>query len=305
MSLEEALSAFLAAKRAANRSTQTIAWYEFQLLPFARWLAAASLPDWFQPATFERYYNYLRDERGLAPTSVRGAHRALHALFGWMTKRKLVPFNPVAEVEAPKAPRKVPRRTAPEEYRQLLHVIPATGWLALRDRLMVHTLFLSGVRVAELVRLTVADFDVANRLLMVRKKGGDQLLIPLLDPVRAAFVAYLFQRPAWPDDQVFLACAGGSATRPDGVLTTRGVRLRIGRLCQRAGVPHLTPHRFRHGLARLMLDQGAEMKLIQRILGHERLSTTADLYAVWDDLAPVARQFAAVMAPVAGKGPAR
>ncbi len=300
MSLSEALAEFLQAKMGAGRSLHTVDWYRFQIAGFIRWLEADTPPEWFQSATFDRYYQHLRTEQQLQPSSVRGAHRALHAFFAWLTKRKKVPFNPVAEVEAPKVPRRIPRRTAPEEYRRLLDHVKPRNWIDLRDRLMLHTLFLSGIRVAELVRLTVADYDVANRLLTIQRKGGDQHLVPLLEPIRAAFVAYLFQRPAWPGNEVFLSSAGGGNV-VDGVLTVRGARLRITRLCERAGVPRLTPHKFRHGLARYMLDQGADTKLIQRILGHERLSTTTDLYAVWDDLAPVARQFEAVMAELAGK----
>lgn len=300
MSLSEALAEFLQAKMGAGRSSNTVVWYQFQITGFIRWLESAALPEWFQASTFDQYYQHLRTVRQLQPSSVRSAHRALYAFFAWLAKRRRIPYNPVSEVEAPKAPRRIPRRTAPEEYQRLLDYLKPKTWIDLRDRLMLHTLFLSGIRVAELVRLTVADYDVANRLLTVQRKGGDQHLVPLLEPVRAAFVAYLFQRPAWPGDQVFLSSAGGGHV-VDGALTVRGARLRITRLCERAGVPRLTPHRFRHGLARYMLDQGADPKLIQRILGHERLSTTTDLYAVWDDLKPVARQFEAVMADLAGK----
>jgi site-specific recombinase XerD len=147
MSLEDALAAFLTAKRAINRSPQTVVWYEGQITAFMQWLAAADLPEWFQSSTFDRYYDHLRSERKLQPASIRGAHRALYAFFAWMTKRKMVPFNPLAEVETPKVPRKLPRRTAPDEYRKLLDYIKPRSWIDLRDRLMIHTLFLSGIRV--------------------------------------------------------------------------------------------------------------------------------------------------------------
>ena len=80
------------------------------------------------------------------------------------------------------------------------------------------------------------------------------------------------------------------------MLTTSGVRHRLTQLCRVAGIKRVTPHQLRHGLARYMLDHGADMALIQRILGHERMSTTNEIYAVWDNLQAVKDQYQQVMA---------
>lgn len=292
MRLEDALAEFLAAKRAAGRSASTTDWYEVQINAFMAWLPDQP-GDWFQTTTFERYYVYLAEERQLQPASVRGAHRALSAFFNWLLKRRYIPHNPIEQVEPPHVPRRQPRRTTPQEYEALLTIIPLNNWVGLRDHLMVQTLFLCGIRVSSLVRLTIDDYDVRNELLMIRLKGGDDHIIPLLDPVRRAFVAYLYSRPAWEGREVFLASDGGPGV--DGVLTVNGVRQRLTKLCRDAGVVRLTPHRFRHGLARYMLDKGADMALIQRILGHQRLSTTSEIYALWDNLGAVIEQYERVM----------
>jgi integrase/recombinase XerD len=315
MNLRDALAEFCTAK-ATKCTPSTIDWYRVQIGAFSDWLEgqmdSGQITYWFAPATFESYYLYLKNDppkgRGLQPASLRGAHRALTVFFGWLTQRKhpdgspYIPSNPLKEVEAPYVPKREPRRTQPEEYEQLLASIPlASHWVDARDYLMVSTLFLCGVRVAELCRLTIADYDVSNRLLKIRKKGGDDHVLPLLEPVIRAFIAYLSNRPAWKGSEVFLSCDGW--TGADGVMTTNGVRQRLTMLCERAGVQRLTPHRFRHGLARYMLDQGANMALIQRILGHQRLSTTADIYAIWDNLSGVTEQYNEIMAEIAKRKP--
>lgn len=307
MHLSDALREFCMAK-AVSLSPKTISWYEIQIGAFCAWLedelSAKHLTTWFAPTTFELYYAYLAAPkplgRELRPASVRGAHRALSAFFGWMVKRRhadgtpYIPHNPLRDVEAPRVPRRQPRRASTEEYEQLLSSIPlANNWIDSRDYLLVSTLFLCGIRVAELCRLTVDDYDIPRRLLIVKKKGGDDHLIPLLEPVTRAFVAYMYARPAYERREVFLSSDGGPGV--DGVLTTNGVRQRLTLLCKRAGIPRLTPHRFRHGLARYMLDKGADMSLIQRILGHQRMNTTSEIYALWDNLTGVTDQFKDVM----------
>jgi len=312
MNLLDALAEFLTAK-GTKLTPSTLEWYGIQIRAFANWLidqiskGQITGENWLQPTTFERYYLYLSAEppagRGLQPASVRGAHRALHVFMGWLAKRRrrdgatYIAWNPMSEVEAPHVPKRQPRRTTPSEYEQLLKSIPlANNWIDLRDYLMVSTLFLCGIRVAELCRLKIEDYDVLNRLVIIRKKGGDDHLVPMLEPVMRAFVAYLYARPPWTDTHVFLASDGWKGA--DGVLSTNGVRQRLTQLCERADIKRLTPHKFRHGLARYMLDKGADMSLIQRILGHQRVSTTADIYALWDNLEGVTAQYKAIMAEI-------
>lgn len=286
-----ALEQFCKAKAVAL-SPKTIAWYRVQLSAFAAWLEGG---DWLAPSVIEQYYDYLRTVRRLQPSSIRGAHRALSAFYGWLTKRRLIPTNPILDVEPPRVPKKQRARAQPGDYEQLLRSIPLNNdWVNARDYLMVSTLFLAGLRVAELTRLTIDDFDIPNRLLIIRnRKSGDDHIIPLLEPVTRAFVAYMYARPATDRAEVFLASDGGGNS--DGVLTPNGVRQRLTKLCARAGIARLTPHKFRHGLARYMLDKGADMALIQRILGHQKMSTTSEIYALWDNLTGVAEQYKAVM----------
>lgn len=292
MQLLHALDQFVAAKRATGRAPTTISWYEIQLKCFLDWLPPEEASD-LQPATIEAYYIHLAER--LQPASVRGAHRALSAFLAWCKKRRLIATNPLLDVEPPHVPKRTRARTTPDDYRTLVDSIDGDDWVGLRDRLLIQTLFLSGIRVAELVALKLEDYDTRAKVLIIRRrKGGGDHTVPLLEPIAKALVAYTYNRPAYPTSEVFLASAGGG-DRPDGVLTTNGVRHRLTALCRRAGIARLTPHKFRHGLARYMLDQGADMALIQRILGHERMSTTSEIYAVWDNLPAVASQYEQVM----------
>lgn len=295
MHLANALDRFITAKRATGRAETTISWYQIQIREFCDWLAVQETADWGIPETYELYYLHLT-KRGLAPNSVRGAHRALAAFMAWLKKRKLITVNPMEDVEPPSVPKRQRTRATASDYDALLAATDRSTWIGLRDHLMISTLFLCGIRVAELTRLQIEDYDLHNKVLLIRrKKGGGDHTVPLLDPVQRSLVAYLYNRPVWSTGHVFLASAGGGDVI-DGVLTTSGVRHRLTQLCRVAGIKRVTPHQLRHGLARYMLDHGADMALIQRILGHERMSTTNEIYAVWDNLQAVKDQYQQVMA---------
>mgnify|MGYP001381370907 CR=1 FL=1 len=103
--------------------------------------------------------------------------------------------------------------------------------------------------------------------------------MPLLPVVCRSFVEYLYARPAWRDDSLMLSSDVQGCVR--GVLLPNGLRLMLRRRCEAAGVRYLNPHSFRHGLAVYLLNNGGDMSLVQRILGHSSIQTTALHYAEW------------------------
>jgi site-specific recombinase XerD len=153
-------------------------------------------------------------------------------------------------------------------------------WVDLRDRLIVNTLFLCGLRLAECAKLVASDFRTSEHLLLVREgKGGNDRLVPLLPAVERAFVAYLWNRPACEADALLLGADG--AGNPRGPITPGGIRQMVRRRCQKAEMRVLNPHSFRHGLAMHLLNKGGDMSLVQKVLGHSQISTTARHYAEW------------------------
>jgi site-specific recombinase XerD len=294
MTFADAISLYLAACAARGLSPRTVQWYAEQLTCFLRWLEAGGVNGsaWASATVID---HYLASEAArVSPSTVHAHYRALSAFFRWLMARGLLAADPLATVPPPKVPRRQPRRTSLEEYDRLLAAIPVDTWIDLRDRLAIAVLFLAGLRAGEVVGLSVEDFDLAARLLVVRAgKGGDDRLVPLLPAVARSFVEYTLARPPWPSGALMLAADGG-ALQPAGILTANGLRQMLRRRCEAAGLRYLNPHAFRHGLATRLLNAGGDMALVQRVLGHKTIATTAEVYAVWltDGLID---QFSAVM----------
>jgi len=280
MLANESLDLFLAAQASQNHSLRTIQWYRYEVDRFFTWLLAAHLGNgnWLQPEVIERY---LADSRasGNQPATVAGHYRGLRVFFAWMKERRLIEQSPLVDVKPPKVPKKQPKRAVLDEYVRLLYSLSDSDWIGLRDRLIVNVLFLCGVRLGECTRLRAADFRMAEHVLQVDGKTGPRL-VPLLPAVERAFVAYVFVRPAWKDDHLFLSANGGR--QPKSVILPGGIYQMLERHCQAAGMRTLNPHSFRHGLAMLLLNERhADMSLVQKVLGHSQISTTAAFYAEW------------------------
>lgn len=288
MELSDLIDQFLAARAAEGLSAQTIDWYANHLKVYYRWLLAQpTAPDILSPATIAGYYNH-RAASGCKAVTIDGDHRTLRVFYAWLRDSRLFPISPIDAVKRKPAKRTPARRAEIEDYRRLLDSIEPVTWIDLRDRLLVTMLFLTGVRVGEAVSCAVAAFDTRTRLVTVTGKTGVRL-VPLLPPVVEAFVAYIYERPATVTGDLFLSAKGDLT--PRGAITANGIRQMLRRRAEAAGVPYINPHAFRHGLAMHLLNKGGDMSLVQRVLGHSRITTTAEIYAMWltDDLG---REFA-------------
>jgi len=280
MDVEELLAMFLDSHASANHSLRTIDWYRCEVRRFFAWLRKENLQNgnWLRTEIIERY---LAADRKLqrSPFTVGGHHRALKGFFAWLVDRKFIDRSPLDGIPKPKTPDHEPRRVALEDYVILIDSIPSDDWIDLRDRLIVTTFFLCGIRRAECAGLKAADYRTNHHLLLVHGKGDKDRLVPLLPAVERALVAYLFARPHWDDPRLFLAANG--AGNPKGVLLSGGIYQMLRRRSRAAGLRNLNPHAFRHGLAMYLLNEGGDMSLVQKILGHSQISTTARHYAQW------------------------
>ncbi len=283
MRVDDLLEQFLAEHVAAGHSPKTVDWYRAEVQRFLRWLLANQLQNgnWLNPSTIVRYLAECRTVNGNAPATVAGHYRGLQGFFTWLVQRGYIDESPLTQIPAPKVPKKEPRRAELSEYDHLLESIPQRRWIDLRDRLIINTLFLCGLRLSECAKLTAPDFRINAHLLLVREgKGGHDRLVPLLPAVERAFVAYVWVRPEVVSvEPLFLAANG--AGRAVGPLLPGGIRQMLRRRCKRAEQRVLNPHSFRHGLAMHLLNQGGDMSLVQKVLGHSQISTTAKHYAEW------------------------
>jgi integrase/recombinase XerC len=277
MKLTELLDRFLKAKEAAGLSPKTLTWYSDQVGLYLRWLGENSKAS--SPEAIDEYLAHQRG-RGLAPMSVDACYRALRAMFGWAIRRKLIKASPIADIERPRLPSARARYVTPEAFRQLLDSIDGITWHDYRDRCILPLLYWSGLRVGELIALTVGDIDRDHHLVLVRRgKGGKDRIVPCHPDIAAALDEYLAHRPYWEGPELWLSHDGHYSAR--GPLTAEGVRQMLRRRCKANGLRHINPHQLRHGFAMAFLNAGMGMSAVAATMGHSSVRVTESTYARW------------------------
>ena len=210
-------------------------------------------------------------------TSIARKLAALRTFFQFLVREGIVELNPAKLVSTPRLEKKLPTHLSVEEAIRFIESPDLETDLGKRDRAMLELMYATGVRVAELTTLNVMDVDLRNRLIRVTGKRRKQRIIPFGDPAGDALRGYLSVREKFllnapvskrDEDVLFLNYQG---TR----ITTRSVGRMVEkyiRLC--AGMHNISPHALRHSFATHLLDSGADLRDIQELLGHARLSTT-------------------------------
>lgn len=218
--------------------------------------------------------------RGLSKASVARSLAAVRSWFQWMARAGHVTSNPAALVATPKLPKHLPRVPSIEQMNHLVDTASAQDVAAWpeRDRMIFELLYGCGMRNAELVGLNVADVHWAREVILLRGKGRKQRYVPLGDAAADAIRAYL------PSRQIKLAASRGRITealllnlqmKGTGRLTTRSVGRIVKQISLAKGLPaEIHPHTLRHAFGTHMLEEGADLRAIQELLGHERLATT-------------------------------
>jgi len=245
----------------------------------ARWAQAHELdPVALGPRDLRRYAAVL-SERGASRSTVARKLAAIRSFYRRALEREAVPANPADLVASPKRDAYLPRVLKPAEAAALVESIPASDPLALRDRAMLELAYAGGLRAEELTNLDVADLDPDGEELRVTGKGGRTRVIPAGEPAWRALERYLdrgrsaLAAPAErPEPALFLSKSGRR-------LSTSDVRRRLARWARRAGLPPdfptgLSPHALRHSFATHLLEGGADLRVIQELLGHATISTT-------------------------------
>lgn len=261
-----------------GRSANTVAAYRRDLHAYWAYVSGLGLglAEVDEP-TVVAYVGALRD-LDRAPASVARALVAVRALHRFLAVEGHLPTDPAAEVEAPKVPSGVPKALSEEEVEALLGAVVGEEAVALRDRAILEVLYGTGVRISELVGLSLSDLDVERALLRVFGKGAKERVVPVGRLAGEALEAWLSAgRPALVPERwarrgdaeaTFLNQRGGRLTRQGAWLVVRGHGDRVG-LGDR-----LTPHVLRHSCATHMLDHGADIRAVQELLGHASISTT-------------------------------
>lgn len=205
--------------------------------------------------------------RRLDPVSVTRKLAAIRSLYRFLTRRGVVRRNPGREVRAPRPARKLVTFLPTEEANAVVDGRGLAGDRRDRDVAVLEMLYATGLRVSELASLDLDAVDRDARTVRVLGKGGKERMVPYGVPAARALDAYLGRRTA-ARGPVFVNHRGGR-------LSVRSIHTIVRRAARAAGVTHrVTPHTLRHSFATHLLDRGADLRVIQELLGHSRLSTT-------------------------------
>jgi integrase/recombinase XerD len=273
----EELLSWLAVEK--GRSANTLAAYRRDLAAYWEFLLGRGLrlTD-VTDRVVEDYLAFLR-AAGRAPSSVARALVAVRSLHRFCEDEGFSGDNPAEDVERPRVPAGLPKALSEDEVASLLGAVVGDGPVARRDRAILEVLYGCGLRVSELVGLSLADVDVDASLVRAFGKGAKERVVPVGRLAREALQAWLSPAgrgalvPArWARrgdaEAVFLNARGGRLSRQGawGVVRHYGDRVGLGE--------RLTPHVLRHSCATHMLDHGADIRVVQELLGHASISTT-------------------------------
>ena len=302
----------LANERGASK--HTLRAYERELRGFASWVK----DRYGQDQTVERIeHTHIRADlgllfdKGLSKASAARALAAIRSWFKWLARAGHVEQNVASLVATPKLPKHLPRVPSIEQMNHVVENVgeDAASWPA-RDGAILELLYGCGIRNAELTALNLEDIHWANEAVLVRGKGQKQRYVPLGDAAALALRAYMAERSALlaasaagkrcstPALFVNLRLRGMGKRGGEARLTTRSVARIVKRIAVLRGLSaDVHPHTLRHAFGTHLLEEGADLRAIQELLGHERLSTTqrytqlttAQLTAVYDRTHPRAR----------------
>ena len=271
--VERGISDFLRQLRERNASPHTIKAYSGDL---ARFAAYAGSRGWKQidHIVIRGFLSRLYEE-GLSKTSVARSLAAVRSLYRWLAREGVVEQNPAKLVATPKRPQKLPRVPTIEEMNSVLDgQMPEVAAFPERDRLMLELLYGCGIRNSELTGINLNDIRLSAEAILIRGKGKKERYVPFGESVKGALAMYLALR------QEILVSTRKSTpalliNHRGGRLTTRSVGRIIKKIAVAKGLsPDVHPHTLRHAFGTHMLEEGADLRSIQELLGHERLATT-------------------------------
>jgi site-specific recombinase XerD len=255
-----------------NNSSRTLVNYRHALAEFRK---TPGLPAW-KELNADHFRRYLFDcgKRGMARPTIRLHFAALRTFFKFLTERHGLKENPLKEVQLPKLDKKLPLVLTAKQIDELLTAplrvekqAQAPKWMPARDAAILELFYSSGLRLAELVALDVADVDIYSENVRVLGKGRKERVVPVGAPALGAMQKYR-QEANVHAGPLFIS-------KVRRRLTPENVWLVLKRYLPHTSIPvHVSPHKLRHSFATHLLDAGADLRSVQALLGHASLSTT-------------------------------
>lgn len=223
--------------------------------------------------TVREFLAYLYGQNYTKSTTARKL-ATLRSFYKFLMRRGEIAVNPLSTIRTPRQEKRLPRCLDLEQVQKLLDAPGDGDVLGARDKAMLEILYSSGIRVSELVELEIADLDLQEGVLRVRGKGRKDRLTPIGSQAIKAMQRYLELRAQEPRMQG-QHVARAFLNKHGGPLSTRSVRRKLDKYLVAAGLdPGISPHTLRHSFATHLLNNGADLRSVQELLGHQSLSTT-------------------------------
>lgn len=271
--VEKATDQFLRVLRERNASLHTIKAYAGDLENFSNYIGSRQWKS-IDHVAIRGFLSHLY-EKGLGKASVARSLAAVRSLYRWLAQEGVVDQNPAKLVSTPKLPKRLPRVPTIEEMNTVLDgAMPEVAAFPERDRLLLELLYGCGIRNSELIGINLDDIRVSAEAILIRGKGKKERYVPFGGSAVAALSVYLPLRQKLLADKK-RATSALLINQRGGRLTVRSVGRIVKKIAVAKGLsPDVHPHTLRHAFGTHMLEEGADLRAIQEMLGHERLSTT-------------------------------
>lgn len=262
-----------------NYSSHTVTSYTKDILDFENFIKTEELAEGLFDVTRERlgrhYLSYL-DQKDYSKKSIARKISALRTFYQYLVKNGQIEVNIFDAIQTPKVPRKLPKIIHDEEIELLFEAIDRFKPLGFRNYVILDLLFSAGLRASELVEINIKDIQLANQQILIHGKGSKDRYIPLHQRLVDDIKQYLtYTRPVllakgsdMHQQAVFINYKGGS-------LTVRGLQLILKDIIKKSGETYrIHPHMLRHAFATTLLNHGADLRVVQELLGHAHLKST-------------------------------
>jgi integrase/recombinase XerC len=275
--MDEPIGAFIAFLRTEQRaSPETVRNYASDLRQLTRFLVSRRLVSSpVDPASLSadavRAYLQWLDHRGGKPASRARKLAAIKSFYRYLTRQGLLDRSPVEGMRTPKQPKFLPRVLTKDDADALMSFPAGRTIASLRDRALLETLYSTGARVSEVVALDIGDVFESQGLVRLQGKGRKERIVPIGEVALQAIRRYRGNLPQQASD---VRPSALFCNRRGGRLTSRSVARLVTRYSSRLAGGAVSPHTLRHSFATHLLDEGADLRSIQEMLGHASLSTT-------------------------------
>lgn len=256
-------------------SSNTVASYRQDLHEYLAFLQADKQTSWeVEALEVDAFLAQLRDA-GKATSSISRMLSSLRKFYQWLLRQDIIEKDPLIKIDSPKKEKRLPLALSENEVDSLLSQPNVEKDLGLRDRAILETLYATGMRVSELINLKMSDFHQEIKLIKVLGKGSKERLVPISDVALSWIDKYdkqvrekLIMKSGSFSDVIFLNSRGKQLTR-------QAVWQLIKKYCQQANITkNVTPHTLRHTFATHLLENGADLRVVQELLGHSDITTT-------------------------------